>query len=438
MPDANHNASPDSTCHAASSTPHSAPAAERLSAAGLPLQKRWLSIIAVIWAGQAVSMITSYAAGYAVVWYVTETTESALMLSIMTACVMLPIGLISPFGGLVADRHNRKLIMIVADGAVGLVSLAAALLIMAGEVSLPLLLSICLARAVGQAFHGPAMMATMPMLVPDEHLLRINTLDQLLNSVASIGAPAFGILLYTTLGFPSVMLLDFAGACAAILGLALAKVPTVVDPAVEGQRALANLLDGWREIGKTRGLGLLMAVVTLAMVIFGPLSAVFPLITYSHFGGDGYMASIAEAAFGIGMVVGSAALMAWGGGKRLAALIAVACVVTGAVTAIIGLLPPSAFPVFVGLVATMAVACAWYNGPIMTLIQRHVPDEKMGRAMGLLTAMMGIATPVGVVLGGILAEAVGIAPFFVMDGLACLALGLVAYLPPSIRKLDRP
>lgn len=74
----------------------------------------------------------------------------------------------------------------------------------------------------------------------------------------------------------------------------------------------------------------------------------------------------------------------------------------------------------------------------MTLIQRHVPDEKMGRAMGLLTAMMGIATPVGVVLGGILAEAVGIAPFFVMDGLACLALGLVAYLPPSIRKLDRP
>ncbi len=125
MPDANHNASPDSTCHAASSTPHSAPAAERLSAAGLPLQKRWLSIIAVIWAGQAVSMITSYAAGYAVVWYVTETTESALLLSIMTACVMLPIGLISPFGGLVADRHNRKLIMIVADGAVGLVSLAA-------------------------------------------------------------------------------------------------------------------------------------------------------------------------------------------------------------------------------------------------------------------------------------------------------------------------
>ena len=86
---------------------------EAKSAAGLPLQKNWLSIIAVIWAGQAVSMTTSYAAGYAVVWYVTESTGSALMLSIMTIAVMLPVGLISPFGGIVADRHNRKAIMIV-------------------------------------------------------------------------------------------------------------------------------------------------------------------------------------------------------------------------------------------------------------------------------------------------------------------------------------
>ncbi len=181
-----------------------------MSAAGLPLQKNWLSIIAFIWAGQAVSMITSYAAGYAVVWYVTESTGSALVLSIMTIAVMLPVGLISPFGGIVADKHNRKLIMIVADGAIGVVS----------------------------------------------------------------------------------------------------------------------------------------------------------------------------------------------------------------------------------LVAVMAVACSWFNGPTMTLTQRHVPDEKMGRAMGLLSAVMGLASPVGVAIGGVLAELIGIAPFFLVDGLACLALGLVAYVPRSIRALD--
>ena len=82
----------------------------------------------------------------------------------------------------------------------------------------------------------------------------------------------------------------------------------------------------------------------------------------------------------------------------------------------------------------MAIACAWFNGPLMTLTQRNVDDEKMGRAMGLLTAAMGLATPVGVTLGGFLAEAIGVAPFFVVDG---LALGLVMYLPKSVRALDK-
>lgn len=413
-----------------------APSEGPVSAAGLPLQKNWLSIIAVIWIGQAASMITSYAAGYAVVWYVTESTGSAIMLSIMTIAVMLPVGLISPFGGIVADKHNRKLIMIVADGAVGLISLGAAFLILMGDVSIPLLLVVCIARAIGQAFHSPAMMATMPMLVPDKHLLRINTLDQLLGSVASIGAPAFGIFLYTTLGFSSVMFLDFAGACIAILGLALAKVPTVIDPSAEKQHVLANLKDGWRAVAATRGLVLLLIVVTIGMMIFSPLSAVFPLMTYDYFGGDGYMASITEAAFGVGMLIGSGILIAWGGGKRLALLIAVAAVLTGAATAACGLLPPDGFPGFVGLVAVMAVACSWFNGPTMTLTQRHVPDEKMGGAMGLLNAVMGLASPIGIAIGGVLAEAIDIAPFFLVDGLACLALGLVAYLPRSIRALD--
>lgn len=430
------NTHPRSSAPEATSSRDCDIASPGLSAAGLPLAKNWLAIISFIWAGQAASMITSFAAGYAIVWYVTESTGSALALAVMNLCAMLPMGLLSPFGGIVADKHNRKLIMIAADGAVGVISLTAGLLILAGDVSIPLLLAVCVARAVGQAFHTPAMMAAMPMLVPDKHLLRINTLDQLLAAVASIGAPAFGIFLYTTLGFSSVMFLDFAGACIAVAGLLLAKVPTVIDPSAERQHVLANLRDGWRAVAKTRGLLLLIGGVTVGMMIFGPLSAMCPLMTYNHFGGNGYDASIGEAAFGVGMLVGSGILMAWGGGRRLAGLIAVAAVIVGACTAVCGFLPPDGFPVFVLMMGTMAVACAWFNGPLLTLTQRHVPDEKMGRAMGLLTAAMGLATPVGVAIGGVLAEQIGIAPFFLVDGLACLALGLVLYLPRSVRALD--
>ena len=169
-----------------------------LSAAGQPLPKRWLAIIVTIWAGQAVSMVTSYAAGYAAVWYVTETTGSALALAIAAICAYLPQGLLSPFGGVIADKYNRKTVMIVADLGIGVVSLVLGFIILMGHVTFGLILFMVVVRSLGQAFHGPAMMAAMPLLVPEKHLLRINTLDQLLMSVASVGAPAFGIFLYTT------------------------------------------------------------------------------------------------------------------------------------------------------------------------------------------------------------------------------------------------
>lgn len=412
--------------------------AGELSAAGMPLPKNWLAAISFIWAGQAASMITSYAAGYAMVWYVTETTGSALMLALMSICAMLPIGLVSPFGGVLADRVNRKAIMIGADLSIGIISLIAGFVIMAGDVSFVLIALIAIARAVGQAFHSPAMMASMPLLVPERHLLRVNTLDQALASVASIGAPAFGIFLYTTLGFQWVMFLDFAGALVAVAGLALAKIPTIRDEKAAQENVFANLRDGAATVASCRGLLLLMTGVTIGMFIFGPLSAVFPLMTYSHFGGDGYAASITEAAFGVGMLVGSGALMALKGDTKLARLIAIAAVVTGASTAACGLLPTSGYWGFVVLVTIMAMACAWFNGPLMTLIQRNVPEDKLGRAIGLFTAASGIATPLGVAVGGALAEGIGVAPFFLVDGIACLLLGLVVYLPKSIRALDAP
>ncbi len=407
-----------------------------LSAAGQPLPKRWFAIICTIWAGQAVSMVTSYAAGYAAVWYVTETTGSALALAVASICAYLPQGLLSPFGGVLADKYNRKTVMIVADLGIGVVSLVLGFIILAGHVTFGLILFMVIVRSVGQAFHGPAMMAAMPLLVPEKHLLRINTLDQLLVSLASVGAPAFGIFLYTTLGFHSVMFLDFFGAVAAVAGLALAKIPTVHDATTDDQHVLANMRDGWRALSHTRGLVILLAGITVGMMAFAPLGAVFPLMTYDHFGGDGYMASVVEAAFGIGMIAGSVILMAWGGGKRLAGLMAVAALLVGVTTSACGLLTSQMFPAFVALCALMAIGCAWFNGPLITLVQKNVPAEKTGRALGFVTAAFGLASPIGIAVGGVLAEAIGIAPFFLVDGLVCIVLGALVYLPKSVRALD--
>lgn len=408
----------------------------KLSAAGTPLSKNWLAVIAIIWSGQAVSMITSYAASFAAVWYVTESTGSALALAALTVCAFLPTGLISPFAGVVADRFNRKHIMILADGFTGLASLALGFAILAGYASFELIALIVIARAVGQAFHSPSMMATMPLLVPPEHLTRINALDQTMLSIAGIGAPAFGMLLYVNLGFHSVMFLDAFGALCAVAGLALAKVPLIRDEEAASQHVLANMKDGFMALRANRGLLVLMVGIIVGMIVFAPVSAVYPLMTYEYFALGGYEAALVEGVFAGFMLVGSVIIMVWGGGHHPIRLIVTTLVLCGMFTALCGVVPQDEFFLFVILVGFMSLASAMFNGPFMSLIQTNIAPEKLGRVMGLLTAGMGLASPIGIAIGGVVAEAIGVAPFFVVVGVLYMLVSLALLIPKSVRALD--
>jgi DHA3 family macrolide efflux protein-like MFS transporter len=358
------------------------------------------------------------------------------MLSIATIAILLPTGLLSPYGGVLADRFNRRIIMILADGSVGVLSLVLGIVILLGEPSLALIMVLVLGRAVGQAFHGPAMTAAMPLLVPERHLIRINALDQILWSIGATIGPALGIFLYSTIGFASVLFLDAAGAVVACLALAFAQIPTVRDHGMDGRHVLANMLDGWQVIRRNRGLLYLFVFATLGLILFMPVSALFPLMTYSHFGGDGYMASLVEAVWGGCLLIGSGVLLIWGGGRRLALLITVAGLGIGITTLVSGLLAPDQFIVFVVLSGVMALFGAFFQGPLITIVQRESPEEKLGRVMGLSSASMSLAPPIGLIISGIVAEKTGVAWWFFLCGLLIAMLASLVYFLKPIRTLD--
>lgn len=397
-------------------------------------------------------MFTSYAASFAAIWYVTESTGSALALSFLSICAYLPQGLLSPFGGVLADRLNRKYLIILADSICGLASFALGLIILFGQVSFAAIVVMVIIRSAAQAFHYPALMALMPMLVPEKHLLRINTLDQLLLSVSGMAAPVLGIFFYTVVGFHSVMFLDFAGALIACAGMLLAKVPstkcaslssntqssdnTPNDSTSDKHHVLADLKEGWVALKRVRGLFVLIILITLGMVCFSPMSSLYPLMTFDYFQGDGYMASIAEATFAAGLLIGSSILMVWGGGKKLTRLIAIACISFGLLCSVSGLISPNMFWIFAILCAGMGLVSAWFNGPMITLIQRNTAEETMGRVIGLVNTGIALAGPVGIAAGGIFAEFMGVAPFFVVDGILCAFIGILITAFKSVRKLD--
>lgn len=404
---------------------------------GRRLPRRWLADVVAVWTGFAFTSFATMAANYAAVWYVTETTGSPLALAIVYVCAFLPVGLLAPLGGVMADRFNRKRVIILCDLLIAAMALVVGAVIAIGHVSFPLVLVMATACGVAQAFRTPSFNAAMPLLVPEKHLLRVNALDNLLSSISMICAPALGIFLYTTIGFQAVMFLDAAGALLSVLAMLTAAVPTIVARDVANQSAFANVKSGWRELSATKGLPVVVLCVVLGMMAYGPLDSILPLMVSSHFNGNGYMASLVTAVFGIGMLAGSAALMVRGGSTWLARIIAVAAIVVGAATTVAGLLPTSMFVAFVVAIGVMAVACAGFNGPLMTLMQKNVSEEKLGRVMGLLSAFMGLGIPLGTALGGAVAQGIGVTSFFVVDGMVILGLGALLVFLPSVRALDR-
>lgn len=411
------------------------PADEPKSASGRDLSPRWLQVVATIWAGQAFSIVTSGAAGWAIIWHVTQTTQSALALSMVMVCSLLPQGVLAPIGGALADRINRKTLIIAADLGAGTASLALAAVIAGGGMSLSLICVFAAVRSAFSAFHGPAMMAAMPMLVPARHLLRINTLDQVLTSLANVCAPAIGIGLYSAFGLSFALVLEFGGAVAAVAAMMLVKIPAVHEQ--ERASVLRQMADGWRALAAERGLALLLGGLTVGLMAFSSISAVYPLMSTQYFGADGTMVSIAEAVSGLCILAGAGIIMVWGGGRRLVLLLCASAVLVALPTIAAGLLPRDAFWVYVALMGVASVFMAWFNGPVMTLIQRYVPEEKTGRALGFFYAAIGIAMPAGVAIGGVLAESIGVAPFFVVSGALFAVIGLAGYAVGDVRALDR-
>ncbi|MDR1359114.1 MAG: MFS transporter [Coriobacteriales bacterium] len=407
------------------------------SAAGLALASSWRQAIVVVWAGQAISFVTSGAAGFALIWYLVETTGSPFILSLASVIFFLPVILLGPLAGAFVDRHDRKHIMILADLGIAFMSLVTGALIFVGYANVPLVLVMMAVRSLGVTFHGPAMMAAMPLLVPERHLVRISTLDQGLQGLSNIGAPALGILFYTTLGLPFALLLDAAGAIVACVALVFVRIPRAQLTREERTGLLSEMRDGIAAIRRRHGMTVFFVLIFVCTAAFMPMAALFPLLTTLHFGGDGYAASLVEAVWGIGFVLGSLILGIWGGGKKLIPLIIASVIACGAFTLACGFLPPDAFFVFVVLTGFMALSGAFFNSPTLAVIQKNIEPKKLGRVMAVFGSLSGIAAPVGLLISGPVAEFVGVPPIFVASGAGMILTVCAGCFFPSVFSLDK-
>ena len=158
-------------------------------------QWRWKGRFFTIWSGQALSLMGSALVRFALIWWMTETTGSATVLAMATLVAFLPPIVLGPLVGTLVDRWKRRWIMAVADASIALFTAVLAGLYWRGTVATWHIYAILSLRALGAAFHSPAMTASTTLMVPKEWLTRVAGMDQTLNAMTRIAGAPLGALL---------------------------------------------------------------------------------------------------------------------------------------------------------------------------------------------------------------------------------------------------
>ncbi len=231
----------------------------------------WAKRFFTIWIGQQLSWIGSRAGGFALVWWLTQETGSAQVLATATLGLILPTVLLGPIAGAYVDRWNRRLTILLADTFIALVSLLLAYLFWTEKMQIWHVYVVIVARAIGGAFHGPAITASTTMLVPEHALTRIAGLNQSMNGALHVTGPLLGALLISLLPVHGVMLIDVGTAIFALLPLLFLRIPQPEPTTTAGRERLrTSIMIACQWVWMHRGVFYIVALAGLMNFIINP------------------------------------------------------------------------------------------------------------------------------------------------------------------------
>ncbi|WP_284251281.1 MFS transporter [Litorihabitans aurantiacus] len=396
----------------------------------------WRRHTALFLSGQTVSLFGSMLVQYAVMWYLTLTTKDGTVMALSTVFGFLPQAIVSIFGGVWADRHHRKWLIMGADAAIAVATLTLAILMLQGTNDLWLIYAALAVRSTGAGIQTPAVAALLPQIVPTAKLLRINGINQTIQAGMMLLAPAVAAALYASFPIETIFFVDVATAVVGIGLLALVPVGRVVrtGDGEEGAGYFADLTEGVRYVMGHRFVRWLLGLWAIVMVLAAAPSFLTPLMVARSFGEEPWKLMALEIAFSVGMMAAGGAVATWGEKVPRLTLIVASSVAFGALSIALGLSPTIwIFFLFMFLVGATVPA---FTTPSMTALQETVPPERQGRVFGFVGIVMAVSMPLGMVVFGPLANVVSVQTVLVLAGVASLAAtGLALMLPAGRRAL---
>ncbi|MGE5249925.1 MAG: MFS transporter [Bacteroidota bacterium] len=404
------------------------------------LPQNWAFRFFTIWTGQAFSLFGSALVQFALVWWLTQKTGSAVVLTMATLVGMLPQIVIGPFAGALVDRWSRRAVMILADGFIAVFTLVLIWLFASGRVQTWHIYVIMAVRSLGGAFHFPAMGASTTLMVPEKHLTRVSGINQTLQGLIGLVAPPAGALLLGVMTTGHVLAIDVITAVLAILPLLFFTIPQPARSSPQTAPGKAGLFSDVREgLRYVRGWPGMMAVLGMAFLInflLTPTSSLAPLLIKKYFGKGALEFGLFDSAWGFGVIAGGLILGAWGGFRKKIVTCLTGIMGIGVGVSLVGLAPANAFWLALVGMAFVGIMNPVANGPLFALLQTLVRPDMQGRVMALVSSFATAMTPLGLLIAGPLSEVIGIRAWYWIGGALTLLMGMSGFAFPAVMRIE--
>jgi len=387
----------------------------------------------IYWFGMLVSLIGTWIQTITQSWLVFDLTNSAFLLGMVGFLGSIPIFLLSLFGGVMADRMNKRTILIITQTIFMLLAFSLGVLTQLKIIAPWQIMMLAVLNGTVMAFDAPSRQSMVVELVGKSHLLNAIALNSVSFNSARIIGPALAGILVANIGMSGCFYLNGLSFLAVIAALFLIKINTAPRENKRGG-ALRDLKAGLVFIRQHRIILLLVAMVGMFSLFGFSYVILMPVIANNMLGAGVKGLAWLMSSAGLGALIAALALARLGDYKYKGRLLSIAVIVFSLALILFGLSKSYFFSLMILILigATGVGATAIIN----TLLQTNVPDEFRGRVMSVFMLTFAGFLPFGSLIAGALAEALGVSATIVTGGVVCAVFFItINFLYPEIRRI---
>ncbi|KAA3663661.1 MAG: MFS transporter [Chloroflexi bacterium] len=416
----------------------------------------------IVWVGQVVSLVGTAMTQFALTIWAFEQTGRATDLALIGFFFMVPLLIVSPIAGVIVDRNDRKLMMMVSDLAAGVVTIITLVLFTTGTLQVWHLFITAAITGTFQTFQWPAYSAAISTMLPKEQYGRANGMIALAESGSGILAPVLAAGLLGLVGLAGVFAIDIISFTFAIIALLIVNIPNPqrTEAGKEGEGSVwKESAYGFRYILKRPSLlGLQLVFLAGNFISSISFSLLAPMILLRTGNNELLLGSV-QSTIAIGGVVGGLLMSVWGGPKRLVHGVLLGWAFTGLAAAVFGAGQTAVIWITSGFMFTLVSPII--NGSNQAIWQSKVAPDVQGRVFAIRRLIAWVSSPLGLLIAGPLADFVmepamqqgggltnafgwlvgtgpgaGMSLMILISGVLITAVGCASYLFPAVRNAE--